>query len=357
MSTDGASHRRGGSFWLAALPALVIAIGFSASASAQPGSVALAAAENESTAAGPSSSAAEPGPPASPSPASVVSSPGSLNSPAPVAGASGNATPAASPSSASSAVRAVRAPAATDDGTSGTTAGEANNVAGPAASKGEAGNATPAPSPESPSAANAPLPPGTQVIPPIVPDAETSPTESAAPSPGNDISTYQNSQHPSVYGNPGSYANPGSLNEFLAEGEVTSPIGLRLRETRRTLSTGEEAYGLLIVDVTAGSPAADAGLRPFHRAAHAVLTGAAIAAALVFPPAIMILPVIDYTEIGESYDMIIGVDGDRITNFLDFEQHMHDVRPGEIVYLSVVRNGKRVQIPVPIPPSVSSASH
>ena len=55
---------------------------------------------------------------------------------------------------------------------------------------------------------------------------------------------------------------------------------------------------------------------------------------------------IDYTEVGESYDMIIGVDGSRVTNFADFEERMRNVQPGELVYFSVVRNGKRIQIPV-----------
>jgi hypothetical protein len=37
-----------------------------------------------------------------------------------------------------------------------------------------------------------------------------------------------------------------------------------------------------------------------------------------------------------------------VVNFLDFEDRMRDVQPGEIVYLSIVRNGDRVQVPVHI---------
>ena len=71
----------------------------------------------------------------------------------------------------------------------------------------------------------------------------------------------------------------------------------------------------------------------------------------------LVLPVIDYTQVGESYDMIIGVDGARVTNFLDFEERMRNIKPGEVVYLSVVRNGKRMQVPVPVPASQVSVTY
>ncbi|HUA35018.1 MAG TPA: PDZ domain-containing protein [Candidatus Binataceae bacterium] len=150
---------------------------------------------------------------------------------------------------------------------------------------------------------------------------------------------------------------PGSLPQYLSEESVSSPIGFELREARRKLSSGEEADGLLIIDVKQGSPAAQVGLKPYKHGAHDVLTGAAIAGALFFPPAIALVPVLDFTQFGESYDMIIGVDGSRVSNFLDFEDRTHDLQPGEIVYLSVVRNGKRLQVSVPVPPNISSLTY
>lgn len=140
-----------------------------------------------------------------------------------------------------------------------------------------------------------------------------------------------------------------SLQAFMAQGAFTSPIGLELREARRTLASGEAADGLLILKVIQGSPAAMAGLHGYHQAIHSALTGAAIAAAMVFPPAILAVPVVVNAQVGENYDLIIGVDGDRVTNFLDFEDRMRDVRGGELVYFSVVRNGYRKQITVKIP--------
>ena len=75
-----------------------------------------------------------------------------------------------------------------------------------------------------------------------------------------------------------------------------------------------------------------------------VLTGVAVAATLFFPPAIVALPLLAQANLGDSYDMIIGVDGTRVSNFLDFEDQMREVQPGEIAYLSIVRNGDRVQV-------------
>jgi len=55
--------------------------------------------------------------------------------------------------------------------------------------------------------------------------------------------------------------------------------------------------------------------------------------------------------------MIIGVDGTRVMNFLDFQDQMNDLQPGEVIYLSVVRNGKRVQMTMPVPSNALQATN
>jgi len=141
--------------------------------------------------------------------------------------------------------------------------------------------------------------------------------------------------------------------EFDADGATTSWIGLSLVRDRRKLKLGGYANGLLIVDVQANSPAAKAGLQPpiegKAREAAEIVT---LAAGVAFPPVMLGAAVISSTQLGQSYDMIIGVDGDRITNILDFENHVRVVQPGEIIYLNIVRNGLRRQVPVYIPPDV-----
>jgi PDZ domain len=203
----------------------------------------------------------------------------------------------------------------------------------------------------------------TKEIPPVAARAGASPAAvpSAEPSPGaatNGLTGSGNAQEP-----PGGPTQLGTLKEFLAEGKETSPIGVRLREAECELSNGEEADGLLVVSVVPGSPAAKAGLRPFSTREADLLTGAAVAlmaAATVFPPtmpAMLILPALGYSGGAQSCDTIIAVDGWRVTNFADFEEQMRDVRPGELVYLTVVRDGKHVQITVAVPPTASSGTY
>jgi hypothetical protein len=145
-----------------------------------------------------------------------------------------------------------------------------------------------------------------------------------------------------------------SLQEFISEVDNTSPLGVELREERRKLRSGSEADGLLIVGVMNNSPASKAGLRAYQRTAHDVMEGVAVAAALVFPPAMLAVPIFDQVHVAETYDLIIGVDGCRVTNFVDFEDRMRDAQPGEIVYLSIVRNGDRLQVPVQLPSTIQA---
>jgi PDZ domain len=167
-------------------------------------------------------------------------------------------------------------------------------------------------------------------------------SDSQPPNESNDVARYQEEQ---------SGMPPQQLmQQFDNDGELSTPFGMQLREARRTLKSGEEADGLLITAVEKGGPAAAAGLRPYTHTVHDALAGAAMVGAMVpfGQAAILLIPVLDIMQIGESYDLIIGVDGSRVTNFLDFQDRMRDLQPGELVYLSVVRDGKRLQVTLPV---------
>jgi PDZ domain len=205
-------------------------------------------------------------------------------------------------------------------------------------------------------AAEPPKPPRTAVegdnpAPPLSP-ANTGSAAGGDAASDQAIEEYEAAQNPEL----GPAPHLHSLNEFMNQTD-SSPIGLELREDRRTLNSGEQAEGLLITKVDAGSPAAEAGLRAYSTAAHSVMDGAAMAAAMLFPPAVLAVALLDQTHVGETYDMIIGVDGRRITNYLDFEEQMRDVKPGDLVYLSIVRDGKRMQVRVEVPKTASAASN
>jgi len=145
-----------------------------------------------------------------------------------------------------------------------------------------------------------------------------------------------------------------SLQEFMSEGVNASPLGLELQEGQRRAHNGRRVDGLLVVAVQPGSPAERAGVQSGHRVAHDVLEGAAVAASLVFPPAVLAVPVIETIQIGENYDLIIGVDGNRVSNFLDFQDQLRDAQPGETVYLNVLRDGRRIQVPLQMPPATAA---
>ena len=172
-----------------------------------------------------------------------------------------------------------------------------------------------------------------------------------------DVQSYERAQQ--------GYIDPqsqfGNANAYTADGAFTSPIGLELCEGSRKLSNGAEIEGLMVLEVVKGSPAANAGLHPYTHTGKSALKGVAMAAMLTPLPVVSLIgflamPVVEYSHVGESYDMIIGVDGSRVTNYLDFEDRMHDVRPGEIVYLSIIRNGKRSQMKVFLPPTLANTT-
>ena len=209
-------------------------------------------------------------------------------------------------------------------------------------------------------------PPTTQEIPAITSAAP--PPAAPAPSPSRDGSSTNTGNGQFDLDSPdvqryeraqAGYIDPqqqfGNAAAYTADGAFTSPIGVELAEGSRKLANGQEAQGLMVLEVTKGSPAATAGLHGYKHSAHSALQGAFIAAALFPSPfapiAMLALPVIELTHVGESYDMIIGVDGSRVTNYLDFTDRIHEARPGEIVYLSVLRDGKRAQMKVFLPPN------
>ena len=81
--------------------------------------------------------------------------------------------------------------------------------------------------------------------------------DSQQPNESNDIAKYQEEQS----GLPPQQIDAAAVDD---DGELSTPWGMKLREARRSLKTGEEADGLLITTVEKGSPAAAAGLHPYN---------------------------------------------------------------------------------------------
>jgi hypothetical protein len=176
-----------------------------------------------------------------------------------------------------------------------------------------------------------------------VPTSQADNTNSLPSSPNGQAAPYQTQRN-------ANQIEPPGLQEYLDASEEISLFGMDLRIERRKAE--KEIQGLLIVDLAPGSPGATAGLHPYRQPTRDFLNGVGMLAAMAFPPAVAVVPIVESVPLGEAYDLIIGVDGSRVTNFIDFYFCMRDVQPGEVVYLNVLRNGRRVQVPVQITSAV-----
>lgn len=109
--------------------------------------------------------------------------------------------------------------------------------------------------------------------------------------------------------------------QLIATGHVVRPeVGIsRVYETEK---------GLLVARVTPGGPAERAGLQ-----------GPAMQSKRRGP---FVIESVDRS----AADLIIAVDGEKVSTADDFLGHIESKNPGEIVSLTVVRNGKEVRVPV-----------
>lgn len=128
-----------------------------------------------------------------------------------------------------------------------------------------------------------------------------------------------------------------------------SPMGLVLQENHGKLKSGAPVKGLLVVGVVKGSPAADAGLSPHDEGPSGALTGIAVVGAMVFPPAILMVPLVATLPVGHDGDLIIAVDSARVSNFFELQEALREARAGEFVYLTIVRSGARQQLKIHLP--------
>ena len=193
------------------------------------------------------------------------------------------------------------------------------------------------------------IPSNSPSAPVSAPDA-TAVDQDAGSSPNpNELEQYENQQVP--------LPNISSLQEFINQGTEETPIGVQVEEDCTRLADHERVCGLAVLDVKRNSPAALAGIKPYRAVGRDLLDGASVAAAFFFPPAIVAVGIISQTHVGESFDLIIGVDGQRTRHLLDFEDLTANDKPGEVIYLTIIRHGKRMQVPVHLPASYSAYSY
>jgi S1-C subfamily serine protease len=112
------------------------------------------------------------------------------------------------------------------------------------------------------------------------------------------------------------------LGQLIENGRVVrADLGIT-----RVYATGE---GLLVLDLVAGGPAAEAGIQPIRVRIERVAPG-------------VIRKSLDH----ESTDLIVGIDHKRVRTVDELLTEVEKHRPGETVRVTVIRDGKATDIPV-----------
>jgi hypothetical protein len=120
---------------------------------------------------------------------------------------------------------------------------------------------------------------------------------------------------------------PQGLEEYMDANEQISDFGIDMRVETRTAE--KEIQELLVIDVAPGSPGTAARLHAYRQPARDLLNGVGMLGIMVFPPAIVVVPIVESVPLHEGYDLIIGVDGLRVATFLESYDRMRDARPGK----------------------------
>jgi hypothetical protein len=146
----------------------------------------------------------------------------------------------------------------------------------------------------------------------------------------------------------------GSSDDYVREQHLgrirkVPELGLEVAEGTGRLATGRCLRGIRVIRVIPEGPAAQAGLRSEETLGKSALAGAFLAGGLLFPPALFVGLVIASSDIGDSHDTIIALDAERTSDVRELENAIGRSRKGPIVYLSVIRGGKRNQIRILLP--------
>jgi len=151
---------------------------------------------------------------------------------------------------------------------------------------------------------------------------------------------------------PAATTAPQSLNDYInnsGEPLAVAQLGIQVSDDSAKLDDSGAVSGAGVIEVSGNG--ASAGILDDHHTSHMMVTGALVgaglAAAVLFPPAVIpILLVAHVRSSGEAADVIIAVDGNRVRNTLDLMEAVQDIRTGDAVYLTIVRNGQRKQVVV-----------
>jgi S1-C subfamily serine protease len=135
----------------------------------------------------------------------------------------------------------------------------------------------------------------------------------------------------------------------MAKTSQVPALGIQVTDGESKLTRGPSVTGIKVVRVDPGGPAAIAGLQSERMVVRTALTAALAVGGLFVPPAMVVAILVSQSDVGESHDLIIAVDGERTRNIVDLQDALSRADDGEIVYLVVVRAGRRQYVAVRLP--------
>jgi len=142
----------------------------------------------------------------------------------------------------------------------------------------------------------------------------------------------------------------GGHSDSAGENEDQVPaLGIEVTNGESKLTRGPSVIGIKVISVDPGGPAAIAGLQSERMVVRTALTAALAVGGLFVPPAMVVAILVSQSDVGESHDLIIAVDGERTRNIVDLQDALSRADDGEIVYLVVVRAGRRQYVAVRLP--------
>jgi hypothetical protein len=155
----------------------------------------------------------------------------------------------------------------------------------------------------------------------------------------------------------GTPPNVGSINEYmdnsgnLVLASYLPLIGIHVFEGCGKLASGQQFSGLSVTSVDRPGPGDDAGIRAAHVRVLRVATEMGlgvmvVGATLFFPPAILGIPLIQKMDSPKAYDVIVAVDAARTRSISELENSLRNVKAGETIYLTIIRDGRREQLRV-----------
>jgi len=128
---------------------------------------------------------------------------------------------------------------------------------------------------------------------------------------------------------------PGEQDRGGHVGNGTSCLGIQVKYTNYCFK-GAEEHGLEVTSIDKNSPAERAGLKATGDRGG-VLAAAETASALLGPLQLLTNHFIEKAAEGDRGDLIVAVDDQRVRSQADFDDAMAKARPGDTMYLTVVR--------------------